>query len=82
MPILSEKIIQFHLRMIFNHEHGNPLINGGTKMDIMVHLEPEVASFYTRLAAATGRAVNQVLSDALFLLAGELSLEALRDRNG
>lgn len=51
-------------------------------MDIMVHLEPEVASFYTRLAAATGRAVNQVLSDALFLLAGELSLEALRDRNG
>ena len=42
-------------------------------------LEPSVALFYTRIAAASGRSVEQVLSDALFKLAGELSLEALKD---
>lgn len=34
--------------------------------------------FYTRLAAAMGLPLEQVLTDALFRLAGELSLEALR----
>ncbi len=47
-------------------------------MEISVHLEPEVALFYKRLAAASNRTINCVLSDALFLLAGELSLEALQ----
>ena len=42
-------------------------------------LEPAVALFYTRIAAATGKALPQVLSDALFKLAGELSLEALKE---
>jgi len=42
-------------------------------------LEPSVALFYARIAAASGRSVEQVLSDALFKLAGELSLEALKD---
>lgn len=42
-----------------------------------VTLEPEVALFYARLAQAADLPLEQVLSDALFKLAGELSLEAL-----
>lgn len=45
---------------------------------ITLTLEPAVALFYTRVALSTGRTLEQVLSDALFRLAGELSLEALR----
>ena len=41
-------------------------------------LEPSVALFYTRVAESAGVPLDQVLSDALFKLAGELSLEALR----
>ncbi len=41
-------------------------------------LEPSVALFYTRVAESAGVPLEQVLSDALFKLAGELSLEALR----
>lgn len=41
-------------------------------------LEPAVALFYTRIAQSAGIPLEQVLSDALFKLAGELSLEALR----
>ena len=41
-------------------------------------LEPAVALFYTRIAQNTGLPLEQVLSDALFKLAGELSLEALQ----
>ena len=41
-------------------------------------LEPAVALFYTRVAECSGVSLEQVLSDALFKLAGELSLEALR----
>ena len=41
-------------------------------------LEPAVVCFYKRLAEAVGLPLEQVLSDALFKLAGELSLEALR----
>lgn len=48
-----------------------------TNMEILLTLEPEVALFYTRMAAACGKTISQVLHDALFLLAGELSLEAL-----
>lgn len=40
-------------------------------------LEPSVALFYTRIADAAGLPMEQVLCDALFKLAGELSLEAL-----
>ena len=42
-------------------------------------LEPAVALFYSRIAAAAGRPLEQVLSDALFKLAGELALESLRE---
>ena len=40
-------------------------------------LEPSVARFYSRIAATAGLPLEQVLSDALFKLAGELSLQAL-----
>ena len=44
---------------------------------VSILLEPAVASFYTRLAEVVGLPLEQVLSDALFKLAGELSLEAI-----
>lgn len=47
---------------------------------ITLTLEPAVALFYTRVALAAGVSLEQVLSDALFKLAGELSLEALQDK--
>jgi len=40
-------------------------------------LDPGVARFYSQIAKATGYPLEQVISDALFKLAGELSLEAL-----
>ena len=49
-------------------------------MDITLHLDPTVTYFYSRLAQVTGLPLEQVLTDALFKLAGELSLEALKDR--
>ena len=41
-------------------------------------LEPAVALFYSRLAQTVGLSLEQVLADALFKLAAELSLEALK----
>ena len=49
---------------------------------VTLTLEPAVALFYTRIALSTGKTVEQVLSDALFRLAGELSLEALQNQSG
>ena len=46
---------------------------------VSITLESTVVSFYARLAEAVGLPLEQVLSDALFKLAGELSLEALRE---
>ena len=46
--------------------------------EVTVTLEPEVALFYKRIAECMNLSLEQVLSDALFKLAGELSLEALR----
>ena len=48
-------------------------------MDITLHLEPAVVLFYSRIANSVGMSLEQVLSDALFKLAGELSLEALKE---
>ena len=45
-----------------------------------IELEDAAADFYTKVAAAAGRPVETVLADALFKLAGELSLEALAKR--
>ena len=47
-------------------------------IQVMLLLEPAVVLFYTRIAQAAGVSLEQVLSDALFKLAGELSLEALQ----
>ena len=44
---------------------------------VTLYLEPSVALFYSRVASAAGLTLEQVLSDALFKLAGELALEAL-----
>ena len=44
-------------------------------------LDPTAAAFFFFLAVWTGRSVEQVLADALFKLAGELSLEALHRKN-
>ena len=46
--------------------------------EITLRLDPAVILFYSRIAAAVGKPLEQVLSDALFKLAGELSLEALK----
>lgn len=48
---------------------------------ITLDLEPTVVLFYTRIALAAQKPLEQVLSDALFKLAGELSLEALQPRD-
>ena len=45
--------------------------------EITLLLEPAVALFYTRIADAAGVSMEKVLSDALFKLAGELSLQSL-----
>ena len=50
-------------------------------IEVTVTLEPAVVLFYGRVAEAAGKTLEQVLSDALFKLAGELSLEALRNRD-
>lgn len=47
---------------------------------ITLSLEPSVVLFYTRIAICSGRTLEQVLADALFKLAGELSLEALQSK--
>ena len=46
---------------------------------VTVFLEPSVALFYGKVAEKAGLSLTQVISDALFKLAGELSLEALRN---
>ncbi len=40
-------------------------------------LDPATAAFYREVAKRAGVSVEQALSDALFKLAGELSLQAL-----
>ena len=46
-------------------------------IQVNVLLDPVVVQFYTRIADAEGLSLEQVLSDTLFKLAGELSLEAM-----
>ena len=45
---------------------------------IQLQLDPDVLLFYTRIACSCGKPLEQVISDALFRLAGELSFEALK----
>lgn len=46
--------------------------------EVTLLLEPSVALFYNRIAESIGIPLETVLQDALFKLAGELSLEALK----
>ena len=46
--------------------------------EITLSLEPAVVLFYKRIADSMHLPLEQVLTDALFKLAGELSLESLR----
>ena len=48
--------------------------------EVTILLEPSVALFYSNIAQAVGLSLEQVLCDALFKLAGELSLEALKKK--
>ena len=47
---------------------------------VTLSLEPSLILFYSRIAESVGKSVEEVLSDALFRLAGELSLEALEKK--
>ncbi len=46
--------------------------------EVTLTLEPALVLFYTRIAENTKLSLEKVLEDALFKLAGELSLEALK----
>lgn len=46
--------------------------------EFLICLDPATAHFYDRVARTAQLTTEQVLQDALFKLAGELSLEALR----
>ena len=47
---------------------------------LTITLDPTVVSFYQRVAELAEKPVEAVLADALFKLAGELSLEAMRKK--
>ena len=49
--------------------------------EVTLFLEPAVALFYRKLATDVGLPLETVLADALFKLAGELSLEALKAKS-
>ena len=49
--------------------------------EVTIQLEDTAAAFYNRIAAAAGLPLSRVLSDALFKLAGELSLQSLKKRD-
>ncbi len=50
-------------------------------LQITLLLDPDVALFYARVASAVNKSLEEVIADALFKLAGELSLEALSASN-
>ena len=45
---------------------------------VTLTLDPVVIQFYTKIAQLTGKSLEQVLNDALFRLAVELSLNSLQ----
>ena len=45
-----------------------------------IRLDPSTARFYIQIAETVSLPTEQVLQDALFKLAGELSLQALKER--
>ena len=47
-------------------------------MQVSIMLEPVLAQFYCKIAQNSGKQLEQVLEDALFRLAGELSLQSIQ----
>ena len=47
---------------------------------VTLALDPGVYAFYAAIGQQTGRTAEQVLSDALFKLAGELSIQAIKKK--
>ena len=45
---------------------------------VTILLDPAVALFYSKVAQQSGFPIEKVLSDTLYKLAGELSMEALK----
>ncbi len=56
-------------------------IGGSHAMIYCIPLDSATEEFYASVARAAGLPMEQVLRDALFKLAGELSLEALARRS-
>jgi len=50
--------------------------------EVTLQLDLAAARFYQQIAASLGLPLEQVLSDALFKLAGELSLQAIQREYG
>ena len=50
--------------------------------EVTLQLDPAVAAFYGRIARTQEISLEQVLTDALFILAGELSLKAMKEKQG
>ena len=50
-------------------------------VQITLLLDPAVANFYQQIAEKADLSLERVLCDALFKLAGELSLEAIKGCN-
>ena len=48
-------------------------------VEVTLQLENTLALFYKRIAISSSLTLEQVLSDALFKLAGELSLQAIKE---
>ena len=48
--------------------------------EVTLQLDPAAAAFYDQIARAQELSLEQVLSDALFILAGELSLRAMQEQ--
>ena len=46
-----------------------------------ITLDPAAAAFYDKVSKISGRPTEQVLADALYKLAGELSIEAILKGN-
>ena len=49
--------------------------------EVTLQLDPAVVLFYSRIAQAREVSQEQVMADALFRLAGELSLQAIQKLN-
>lgn len=45
-----------------------------------LHVEPETARFYEKIAEKTGRTAETVMAETLFRLAGNVSLSALSEK--